>query len=103
MALAHSAAGHLIAGLAPVVPPANPSLSYLPTYPLHTLVCPCSLGPLFHRSSKICGDGVYGVVLDAPPRRGRQPEIVNGAIPLKSHPHDGCFNRQHPQKSSLSR
>ncbi|CAJ0603046.1 unnamed protein product [Cylicocyclus nassatus] len=46
-----------------------------------------------YHKNKIRGEDVYGVALDAPPRRGRQPEIINGAIPLKSHPNDGCFNR----------
>ncbi|KAK6735376.1 hypothetical protein RB195_018531 [Necator americanus] len=41
---------------------------------------------------KIRGDGVYGVVLDAPPRRERQPKST-GAISLKLRSRDGCFNR----------
>ncbi|PIO73447.1 hypothetical protein TELCIR_04589 [Teladorsagia circumcincta] len=42
---------------------------------------------------KIRDDSVYGVVLDAPPRRGKQPEHISGPIPVKSHSNDGCFNR----------
>uniref|UniRef100_A0A7I4Y8A6 Conserved plasma membrane protein n=1 Tax=Haemonchus contortus TaxID=6289 RepID=A0A7I4Y8A6_HAECO len=42
---------------------------------------------------KIRDDSIYGVVLDAPPRRGKPLEHISGPIPVKSHVNDGCFNR----------
>ncbi|KJH44614.1 myelin proteolipid protein [Dictyocaulus viviparus] len=38
-------------------------------------------------------DSIYGVVLDAPPRRVKPPEFNNKRIPVIYHPKDGCFNR----------
>ncbi|WKX96808.1 hypothetical protein Q1695_012894 [Nippostrongylus brasiliensis] len=45
------------------------------------------------KAFKIRDEDVYGVVLDAPPRRGRHLERISGPIPVKAHPHDGCFHR----------